>query len=161
MWCCAIWQKFTDVSEECTASIFRNKEWDLQTSRKQSAACLHSLLSVPEDGVNALLWNIGTLLPDYTDPIQNSDCFYAWFRIHISSECYQKQEFKKLGAHIAQSVQWPHYDLDWKIWDWIPAGSKVSFTLTVSTRAPGHIQPNIQWALVGCFPGDKVNKAQS
>lgn len=71
-----VWQKFTDVSQELTASSFRVEE-KTEERNKQAAVvnkdaiillfiCLLGLL-YPEIGGSRLLRNVGKLLPNYTE----------------------------------------------------------------------------------------------
>jgi hypothetical protein len=64
--CCHVVQyKFTNNSEESTASIFRAKELAKQAASRVSHACyLLSVVFNPEDGGNTFLGNISILLPD-------------------------------------------------------------------------------------------------
>jgi hypothetical protein len=54
MWHRLVWWKFTDISEESTASIFRSKRKP-SNQQKTHAAIVTLLLFDPEDGISAFL----------------------------------------------------------------------------------------------------------
>jgi hypothetical protein len=60
-----LWQKFTDVSEELTASFFRFDEKTKQAPIILLASLLYFLFDPGEAGSD-FLRNVGKLLPEYT-----------------------------------------------------------------------------------------------